>query len=62
MASFDPLSPEVTYASKGNVAYPVVGASASAVAALAQTRLDDEYTASGITVTVPASAVTVVKQ
>ncbi|MGZ6570457.1 MAG: hypothetical protein ACXVHB_05990 [Solirubrobacteraceae bacterium] len=62
MASFEPLSPEVAYAAKGNIAYPTVGASAAAIAALAQTRLNDEYTGTGITATVPSSAITVVKQ
>jgi hypothetical protein len=62
MAAFDPLSPEVVYALKGNVAYPVIGASATALATLAQNRLGDAYAPSGVTATVPSSAFTVVKQ
>lgn len=62
MATFDPLSQEVVYALKGNVAYPIIGASASAIATLAQGRLNDAYTPSGVTATVPSSAITVVKQ
>lgn len=60
MAAFDPLSQEVVYALKGNIAYPIVGASASAIATLAQGRLQDALT--GATVTIPAGNVTVVKQ
>lgn len=60
--AFDPLSQEVVYALKSNIAYPIVGASAAAVASLAQSRLNDAWSATGATTTVPASAVTVVKQ
>ena len=58
--AFDPLSPEVVYALKGNVAYPVVGASASAIGTLAQNRMQDAYT--GLTITGAAADITVVKQ
>lgn len=56
------LSAEWAYAVKPNIAYPIVGASASAVAALAQARVDDELADKGITVTVPSTAINVVKQ
>lgn len=58
----EPLSPEVVYALKSNIAYPVVGASAATVAGLAQGRLNDAFSATGVTTTVPSSAITVVKQ
>lgn len=56
------LSPEWAYATKPNIAYPIVGASAAAVSALAQSRVNDELADKGITVTVPSSSITVVKQ
>lgn len=62
MAAFDALSPEVTYVLKSNIAYPIIGASAAGVASLAQSRINDAYSPSGATVTIPSSAVTVVKQ
>jgi len=58
--AFDPLSPEVVYALKGNIAYPVVGATASVVANLAAARMQDAYV--GSTISLAASDVTVVKQ
>lgn len=35
------LSPELAYATKGNIAYPTVGASAASIAGLAQNRFAD---------------------
>lgn len=60
MASIDfNLSPELAYCLKDNVAYPVVGASASSIATLAQTRLVDAATESSAAQTQLISAVTV---
>lgn len=60
MALVETLSKETVYATKGNIAYPVVGASASAIATLAQNRMQDALP--GVTVTVAAGNISVVKQ
>lgn len=53
------LSPEVVYTAKGNIAYPVVGASASALATLAQNRIKDWATESDASQKQHISAITV---
>lgn len=53
------FSQELVYATKSNVAYPIIGASASALATLAQNRLKDAFTDSSATQTQRISAVTV---
>lgn len=58
--AFDPLSPEVVYALKGNIAYPVVGASAATIANTAAARMQDAY--QGSTISLAATDVVVVKQ
>ena len=64
MPAIDPLAPEVVYSLKSNIAYPIVGASASAIATTAQNRLQDALTDAfgNATVTIPAAMVQVVKQ
>lgn len=59
MPGFDPLSPEVTYALKGNIALPTVGASGSASSTKAATRLIDEYTESSGAQTQHVTAITI---
>lgn len=58
MAEFDPLSPEVTYALKGNIKYPGTQVQATADEARAQTRLNDAWP-SKVTATVAAGAISV---
>jgi len=55
MAAFDPLSPEVTYAIKGNVKYPGNQTQATAAEGLAQSRLNDAL--SPVTATVAAGTI-----
>lgn len=58
-ASLNPgLSPEVTYALKGNIAYPGTQAQATAAEAKAQSRLNDSLPAK-VAVTVSAGAIPV---
>lgn len=63
--AFDPLSPEVAYALKGNIVAPV-GSNAAAMAASASSRLNDAYAQNPAqlgytapTVTVPAGDIRV---
>lgn len=53
------FSQELVYATKSNVAYPIVGASAAALATLAQNRLKDAFTDSIAAQTQRISAVTI---
>lgn len=55
MAAFDPLSPEVTYALKGNLKFPGTQVQATAAEVLAQGRLNDALAPA--TVTVPAGTI-----
>jgi hypothetical protein len=55
MAAFDPLSPEVTYAIKGNVKYPGTQAQATAAEVSAQSRLNDAL--SPVTATVAGGTI-----
>lgn len=59
MTTFDPLSPEVAYALKGNIVLPTVGASGSANSTKAATRIIDAYTESNAAQTQHVTAVTV---
>lgn len=59
MSTFDPLSPEVAYCLKGNVAYPTVGANAASIATIAQNREKDAATDSNGAQTQRISAITV---
>lgn len=55
MPAFDPLSPEVTYAIKGNIKYPGTQAQATAAETAAQSRLNDAL--SPVTATVAAGTI-----
>lgn len=57
MAAFDPLSPAVVYAAKGNIKYPGTQVQATADETNATNRLNDAL--SPITVTVPAGTIKV---
>jgi hypothetical protein len=57
MAAFDPLSPAVVYAIKGNIKYPGTQAQATADEAAAQSRLNDAL--SPVTATVAAGSIKV---
>ncbi len=57
MAAYDPLSPEVVYAVKGNIKYPLSQAMATASESLAQSRLNDAL--APVTATVPAGTIKV---
>ena len=59
MTTFDPLSPEVAYALKGNIALPTVGASGSANSTTAGNRLKDAYTESSAAQTQHVTAITI---
>lgn len=47
--AFDPLSPEVAYALKGNIKYPGTSAQATAAEASAISRMEDAYAGTTIT-------------
>lgn len=53
------LSPEVAYATKPNVKYPGTAVQALAAVAVAQSRLNDSFAATGETVTVPSTSIVV---
>lgn len=53
--SIDPLSPDIVYAVKANIAYPGSSAQATAAEAAAATRYNDAIYP--LTVTVPAGAI-----
>lgn len=53
--AFDPHSPAVVYAQKGNIKYPGTQAQATADEAAAQSRLNDAL--SPVTATVPAGSI-----
>lgn len=55
MAAFDPLSPEVTYAIKGNVKFPGTQVQATAAETAAQSRLNDAL--APVTATVAAGTI-----
>jgi hypothetical protein len=55
MAAFDPLSPEVTYAIKGNIKFPGTQAQATAAEGAAQSRLNDAL--APVTATVAAGTI-----
>jgi hypothetical protein len=55
--AFDPLSPEVVYAIKGNVKFPLTQALATAAETAATNRLNDAL--SPVTVTVTAGTIKV---
>ena len=55
--AFDPLSPAVVYAIKGNLKYPGNQTQATADVAAAQSRLNDALTP--VTATVPAGSIKV---
>lgn len=55
--TFDPLSPEVTYALKGNIKYPGTSAQATAAETAAINRMEDAY--SGTTITFASNPIVV---
>lgn len=52
------FSPELAYATKGNIKAPA-GSNATTMAAAAQQRLNDALSATGVTVTVPSTSIQV---
>jgi hypothetical protein len=55
--TFDPLSPEVAYAIKGNIKYPGTQQQATIAEGVAQARMNDGY--SPVTTTVPGGSIKV---
>lgn len=51
------FSPETAYATKSNLKYPGSAAQATAAIAVATSRFADAFAATGITVTIPGTAI-----